>query len=299
MSLRYTRESINAQLKARGIELLSEYRGAREPGRFRCVCGYEWESAVSGVLNRTGCNKCNRKKGQDKSRLTPEIINARLQSRGFVLLDGFIRTTTPARFRCPEGHEAMMTPGNVMKGQGCKFCADKVRNRAVRRTTADIKAALEGRSIRLLEEYVNLKTPRLFECEDCGYQWQAKPDNIIHGKRGCPVCAPRGAFRVLKSFIYVMQYANGLVKIGISNEPEKRLSRLKHAYGDEIVLVGVYQHNEGTGRDSWELEQKLHAFFADRHAQRSGFQGATELFYISPAEACEAIKNFGGVVSER
>ena len=46
-----------------------------------------------------------------------------------------------------------------------------------------------GDLIEYVSGYFNTKKDCLFRCKVCGHEWEAKPDNVIRGKTGCPKCA--------------------------------------------------------------------------------------------------------------
>lgn len=46
---------------------------------------------------------------------------------------------------------------------------------------------LEGRSVRMIGEYVKSHTKTKFACDDCGHEWDATPQNVMAGS-GCVNC---------------------------------------------------------------------------------------------------------------
>ncbi|MJS61838.1 hypothetical protein DOC35_19335 [Salmonella enterica subsp. enterica] len=56
---RHTRETINAALKDRRIELIDEYTHAKDHLRYRCEEGHEWEATINATLYQgRGCPQC-------------------------------------------------------------------------------------------------------------------------------------------------------------------------------------------------------------------------------------------------
>ena len=49
--------------------------------------------------------------------------------------------------------------------------------------------SLEGRNIRLVGEYINIRTKVEFTCLECGHYWYAIPFKVRTNKTGCPNCA--------------------------------------------------------------------------------------------------------------
>jgi hypothetical protein len=95
--------------------------------------------------------------------------------------------------------------------------------------------------------------------------------------------------------VYVMAYGNDLTKIGITFDTARRLSRLRKAVRNEVVFVAAYLFGTGTGREAKAAEDTAHYHFAPKHAGLTGFKGCTEIFRITPAEACEYLCRAGGV----
>jgi hypothetical protein len=46
----------------------------------------------------------------------------------------------------------------------------------------------KGKNIILIGSYTKQKNKSLFRCEECYYEWEATPDNVIR-RSGCPICA--------------------------------------------------------------------------------------------------------------
>lgn len=47
---------------------------------------------------------------------------------------------------------------------------------------------LAGGTIKRIGDYTNGQVPLLWECLECGNQWEARPAKIVNGCTGCPVC---------------------------------------------------------------------------------------------------------------
>ncbi|EHT8816923.1 GIY-YIG nuclease family protein [Salmonella enterica] len=281
-----TKEQINADLAPRNIWMKGEYKNAHAKAEFECANGHTWEAKVCNVRTRSGCPHCSKHRP-----LTPEIINADLaaEGRGIRLKSGFIDSMKKAVFICEQGHEWEAKPNGIRGGNGCPKCAGGEPLTAAI-VMADLLA--EGRGIELISPYVNSITKARFKC-DQGHEWEATPGMIRSG-RGCPKCADFGIWRSPIGYVYVMAYSSGLTKIGISHSPSKRLTQLRRATREAVQLIALYSFGDGTGRSTWEAEQAAHAHFAERHAGLTGFDGARELFNITPAEACDYLKAAGG-----
>ena len=104
--------------------LLSEYKGVRVKLRCKCsVCGYEWESRPRDLLdNKHPCPKC-----ADRSHaVSNEVFIQRLSAiNPYVMpLERYVRQDQHIRCRCSRcGHEWSVTPGALLRGNGCPSCS--------------------------------------------------------------------------------------------------------------------------------------------------------------------------------
>lgn len=87
--------------------------------------------------------------------------------------------------RCKiDGYEWCVRPSVILQGSGCPRCAGVERyghDEYVKRVSAT------NFNIEIVGKYVNSRTPILHRCMIDGYEWFARPANILHGE-GCPRC---------------------------------------------------------------------------------------------------------------
>lgn len=67
--------------------------------------------------------------------------------------------------------------------------------------------------------------------------------------------------------LYLMENSSGLFKIGISNNPERRLSQIKNASGLSVKLLATWE----TSEDAYTVEQRLHKKFKDQRTHGEWF----------------------------
>ena len=115
-----------------------------------------------------------------------EIINPNI-----IVIEQYIDAKTPILHKCIiDGCEWYPYPSNVLKGCGCPEC----RNRKLHEQRAKTQKQYETEvnklhpTIQVLGNYINSEVAILHKCSVDGYEWMAKPGNIINGK-GCPRCA--------------------------------------------------------------------------------------------------------------
>lgn len=148
-----TGERAKHQLKAEGFERLhvlaashsgvclerGEYQGIRQPVRFRCKEGHEWEASGSRVLRGSWCPTCN----LDKRRLTlADAQSAALARGGQCLSTTYENNATYMQWLCHRGHCWQAPLATIRAGHWCMQCAviTRIHNRKskalVRYTTA-------------------------------------------------------------------------------------------------------------------------------------------------------------------
>lgn len=99
-----------------------------------------------------------------------------------------MRTKTAVRCRIC-GHEWNAIPFNLIRGHGCRACANAKLAEDRRKPLARLieELAIANPNIELIGEYVNTDTKTLVRCLVCEYTWDAYPNNLLKGE-GCPNC---------------------------------------------------------------------------------------------------------------
>lgn len=98
---------------------------------------------------------------------------------------------------------------------GCTYCSGRGQ------TTKDIEEKINGRSIRLLSEYIGNEKPIDCMCEICGNTWTTLPKTLVTNKSGCPVCGRKKA------------------NASTTKTKEQFVKELKEI-NDSIIVVGDY-----------------------------------------------------------
>ncbi|EAU9316255.1 GIY-YIG nuclease family protein [Salmonella enterica] len=282
--LHKTREELNELLIEQGVPfvLLDEPVNTKTPTRVKALqCGHEFVRSFDQLRTRKACPICA---GTER---TSAEVNQLLAPRGIVLLGEYRGAVAPARFlRIACGHEWESTCSSVLGGSGCLVC------RGFHHSRQSINIELAPRGIVMIDDYAGRHTAVRFACAQ-DHVWRTTIGTIKRGS-GCPVCANIGIFCAPVGYVYVMSYSNGLVKIGSSSDPQRRRKELLKATREGIEIVAQYQFGNGTGRAAWEAEQLAHENFREKRAGLTGFDGSTELFRITPGEACQWLLDAGG-----
>ena len=118
------------------IEILSEYKDAKTKVKCRCkVCGHEWESKPPNLITGYGCRKCGIRKTADRSRKTKTDVEKQVNSifPHIDIIGEYKNGRTPIECRCNKcGTTWFPTVDNLLKGEGCPYCAESHGERAIR-----------------------------------------------------------------------------------------------------------------------------------------------------------------------
>lgn len=170
----------------------------------------------------------------------------------------------------------LQTPNHHLQGSGCPTCQGN--------TTKDTQTCVQDfvrvhgglydyREVR----YINIRTKVSIICKEHG-PFSQRPDDHLQGK-GCPKCQNHN-----QDILYILECLDtGLVKLGITNNLEKRISSI----GGRLKYI--YHINLENPRN---LEKLLHEKYKDynvfNHKVKSG---NTEFFQLTEAQL-EEIKQF-------
>ena len=108
-----------------------------------------------------------------------------------IVLEEYVDSRTPILHKCKiDNHRWKPTPCSILRGSGCPAC----RNRKFREQRGKTQEQYEQEVaqihpfIKVIGVYINTETTITHRCLKDGYEWSAKPANILQGK-GCPKCA--------------------------------------------------------------------------------------------------------------
>ena len=176
------------------VEVVEKYVNADTKIMHHCLIhDVYWETTPSRILNGAGCEECRKKKFRsscckDASQYVNQVHNI---SPHIIVIEPYINARTKILHRCTKHNiEWKAYPDNILKGCGCYECGkEKIgyKNRKNHdKYVSDLK--LVNKNIVVLGNYQDSETPILHKCLLDGYEWLAKPGNILFGK-GCPKCA--------------------------------------------------------------------------------------------------------------
>ena len=201
-------------LKQPSIEYLGEYTGSKNSVYVLCKkCGAKWyASSAYDLLHGHGCPKCSNEQRRLSQRMSTEAFKNQVAEVNphFEVLEEYKGSTVSIKCRCNKcGNVWFANPGSIRyKKKNCPKCS-----RVTKKTNDTFIEELKtvSNSIQPLEKYINGRTGIRFKCYKCGYEWTAKPHDVLHGT-GCPRCAHRIAITHVE-FVERVQKANEQIQI--------------------------------------------------------------------------------------
>lgn len=142
------------------------------------------------------------------------VINPNIEVIGV-----YVNNSTKILCRCKvDANEWHAIPTNLLKGKGCPFCG-RVNLKTHDQYVYDV--SLANKNIDVVGTYVNNSTKILHKCKIDGFEWYARPNNILNGA-GCPVCSRKlktttmfknELFEINKNIDVVSDYINNKTKV--------------------------------------------------------------------------------------
>lgn len=246
------------------------------------IDGNEWSSQITNIIhNKTGCMVCSRAESSKKRMIDMDVRVSQINSAGtgrFKFLrwiGGFNGAASKALCRCEiDGFEWSSAARDLISGKGCPQCG------GVRRLKEDEQIARINESGRGLfsfsrwdGEFKNSKSKAVCICS-LGHEWTARITSIVSNGSGCPKCCSKGYNPSLTGYLYALRSKCGeMVKIGISNNYEKRHIKLSRTTPFKWYCVGVIECKNG---DTIQKLERLFLGALDRVDLKDNFDGYTE-----------------------
>lgn len=108
------------------VEILDQYRGYNTVLRCRCkICGHNWETKASNLLNNKRCPQCGMKKRFSAITKSYDVFISEIQdiNPNINIIGPYVNTHTKIECECLlDGCRWYATPSNLLKGTGCPIC---------------------------------------------------------------------------------------------------------------------------------------------------------------------------------
>ena len=180
---------------AKNIEILEKYKGNAIKIKCRCLKDdYIWSATPNALLNGTSCPKCS---GNIKNKTT-EYFKQEMKdiNSDIEILGEYKGALMKIKVKClKDGYIWNTIPSVLLRGGGCPKCGNNAR----RNTEQFIQEMKEiNNDIEVIGEYVNNRSKIKCRCRLDGYEWEVRPNDLLHGS-GCPKCnESKGEKRIAK-----------------------------------------------------------------------------------------------------
>ena len=195
-NLRHSHEKFVNEMAKRNpnIKIFSRYENSDKKVKCEClICGHEWEAVANCLKRGNGCPECAKRRVIEAKTNTHESFLARMKeiNPNIEFLSKYIKTHSRIKCKCKVcGYEWETSPGTLLSGCGCPRCAKKRRAKLKTKSHEDFEAELRKvhPTITLLSKYEKSDIKVKVVCDKCGYEWLARPGNLLFGA-GCKKCA--------------------------------------------------------------------------------------------------------------
>lgn len=193
MPKKKTHEEFIKELKSiqPNIRVIGEYITSSQKVKCNClVCDNIWEAKASHLLRGHGCPHCKKtpKKSHDMFVQEMSLVNKNIE-----IIGKYISSKTKVLCRCKlDSHEWYSRPDQLLGGNGCPKCATSKVSIRFQKTNEEFVEELQklNTNVKPLEKYTNSRIKILCKCLIDGYEWKARPDQLLQG-HACPKCSGR------------------------------------------------------------------------------------------------------------
>lgn len=252
----------------------SEYKGRHSKLIVTCTIHGDFEQVAGSHLNGRGCAKCS---GRIKLTTEDFINNSKKIHKGKYHYDKveYRNASRKVTITCPEHGDFDQTPNSHTQGHGCPSCGAFA-------TGASQSLGLDGFVRKACSvhdgkyrydkvEYRNVIGKVVITCPIHG-DFMQEANSHLNGC-GCPSCAKSGYDPSKIGYVYFLMSDNGFVKIGVTNNPQRRYAKLKRKTPFPFVQIAEIPTD---GTIAPKLEKMCHSCLVS--AGFEGFEGSTEWF---------------------
>ena len=181
-----TNEEYDLRLINFNLRRVNDYIDSKTSIKHTCIYCNKVFKAKPKELNRINCD-CVLKGSEYKQKILLKRI---------ILLENYKNIRSKLLHGCLNcNHEFKTTPKTVLQSKiGCPSCSGK-------KFTEEKYKSLLPNTIRLKGKYVDSSKHTLHECLECSYEWNTKPNYIIHMGCGCPNCASSKGERLIQEYL--------------------------------------------------------------------------------------------------
>ena len=199
------------------VEIVGEYYAANIKTTHHCLIhDVYWEAVPYSVLGGVGCAECLKDRIGLANRKTQEqyVNEVKQINPNIIVLGQYKGMDIPLLHRCLL-HNVEWTPypASILRGCGCAQCASEKLHDKLCKTHEQYVNELANinPNIIVIETYIDAVTPRLHRCSIDGYEWYARPANILFGN-GCPKCS-RHITRTHEEYVAEVALINSNIEV--------------------------------------------------------------------------------------
>lgn len=245
-------------------------------------------------LRGSGCPECGRLRTAEARQLdTGLFVACAIETHGDTYTYGnteYVCSRDKLVITCKKHGDFLQKANAHLNGAGCPECGAE---RVVECQTSDVEEfvakanAVHGGLYSYTKTvYSSSQSKVLITCNTHG-DFEQRPNDHLQG-RGCPSCSTLGFNPSKPAFVYFLldTETHSRVKIGISNNPDKRLTELKRGTPFSIDRIELF---ETPSEITLQIEALCH--YQLESANLKGFDGATEWFKFDGGKL-EALRAF-------
>ena len=177
------------------IEVLGQYIDAKTKILHMCkIDQHQWYATPDHILRGRGCPKCCRATKKTHVQYVSELL---AKNKQIIVLEQYVNTATKILHKCLiDGYEWLVTPSDMLLGQGCPVCAGKkvlIGVNDLVTTHPDIAKEWDyNKNGSLLPTQVSYGSSKKvwWKCCTCNYEWESLISSRSRGT-GCPICGIR------------------------------------------------------------------------------------------------------------
>lgn len=234
---------------------------------WKCHKGHIWEANVNSRSKGRGCPICSGKKIEfginDLQTLDPKLAS---QALGWDPAGFAINSNKSVAWKCEESHVWVSRISSRSQGKGCPYCAGNLALAGFN----DLETTHPEISFELFE----LDPKTLTAGSEKKAKWRCPEGHIYTSTikdrsqgHGCPSCAKTGFDQTKEGWFYLLFHPNwGLMQLGITNVPKKRIAKHRKLGWEVIEIAGPMN-----GLATRELETK-----SLRYLKQIGAQSGVE-----------------------
>lgn len=211
-----------------------------------CPIHGDFEQKANNHLRGQGCSKCygNIKYTKEEFIDKSNIIHNNQYCYEYIK---YGKSSDKIEILCDIHGIFPQTPKDHLAGYGCPQCGIKKNSKnRLKKINDFVKEANSIHSNRYTYENVNYKgTCHLVEitCPIHG-NYKQKPSDHLSGC-GCPSCTKSGYKSNKKGYLYIQSISNNTYKIGITNNPTKRLEQVNNKSIHNHIYYKLYSSDDG------------------------------------------------------